>query len=178
MHEQIEKVLQVLQGYYDNKSEFTITIDDPTGNSYIENLCSPNQDPQIVTKLYDRTLEQEREIGLPVASNDEVTAPLENEDEFELNQQVHVFPGNCSRCNTPSETKMHLLDIPHFKEVIIMSTNCDSCGFKSNEVKAGGAVAEKGRKITLLMTEIDDLSRDILKVSFFAFSLPTLNFYF
>ncbi len=90
---------------------------------------------------------------------------VENEeDEFELNQQVHVFPGNCSRCNGPGETKMHLLDIPHFKEVIVMSTVCDVCGFKSNEVKAGGAVAAKGKTIRLVMTEMDDLSRDILKV--------------
>ena len=29
-------------------------------------------------------------------------------------------------------------DIPHFKEVIIMACNCDVCGYKSNDVKAGG----------------------------------------
>lgn len=46
-----------------------------------------------------------------------------------------------------------------------MATACDSCGFKSNEVKAGGAVAPKGKRISLLMTEMEDLSRDILKVS-------------
>ena len=170
LYEQIEKIIKVLQSYYDSQATFTFTIDDPTGNSYIENLCSPSPDPQITTTYYTRTREQEVEIGLPVAAEDDNESGRagdeneEEEDEFELKQQVHIFPGNCSRCNTPSETKMHLLDIPHFKEVIVMSTNCDSCGFKSNEVKAGGAVAEKGRRITLIMTEIDDLSRDILKV--------------
>ena len=28
--------------------------------------------------------------------------------------------------------------IPHFKEVVIMATNCDACGHRSNEVKSGG----------------------------------------
>lgn len=57
-----------------------------------------------------------------------------------------------------------MLDIPYFKEVIVMCTCCDSCGYKSNEVKAGGAVAPKGQRITLLVTDAEDLNRDILKV--------------
>ncbi len=56
------------------------------------------------------------------------------------------------------------IDIPHFKEVIIMSTNCDDCGYKNNEVKVGGAVSMHGKKITLKVTEKEDLSRDVLKV--------------
>jgi zinc finger protein len=56
------------------------------------------------------------------------------------------------------------IDIPYFKEVVIMSTVCDGCGYKSNEVKAGGAVSPQGRRIILNLTDPDDLSRDILKV--------------
>jgi zinc finger protein len=63
---------------------------------------------------------------------------------------------------------MKLVDIPYFKEVVIMSTVCDICGYKSNEVKSGGAVAGKGKKISLSVTETDDLSRDILKVQYLA----------
>ena len=32
----------------------------------------------------------------------------------------------------------HTSAIPHFKEVIIMATTCDSCGHRTNEVKSGG----------------------------------------
>jgi len=58
-----------------------------------------------------------------------------------------------------------MLEIPYFKEVIIMATACDSCGYKTNEVKSGGAISPKGKKITLKVTDSDDLSRDILKVN-------------
>lgn len=34
-------------------------------------------------------------------------------------------------------TLTYTVDIPHFKEVIIMATTCDSCGNRTNEVKAG-----------------------------------------
>ena len=127
-------------------------IDDPSGNSYIENPNAPLGDPRLTTVHYKRSEEQTEQLGL--------------EQELPLNEQVHCFPGNCSRCNYPCETKMHMLDIPHFKEVIIMSTVCDSCGYKSNEVKAGGAVAAKGQRIILKMVDAEDLNRDILKVNY------------
>ncbi len=55
-------------------------------------------------------------------------------------------------------------DIPHFKQVIIMASNCDFCGYKTNEVKSGAGTSEYGTKITLHLTDSTDLSRDILKV--------------
>ncbi|KAJ3368219.1 nucleolar zinc-finger protein [Kappamyces sp. JEL0680] len=56
-----------------------------------------------------------------------------------------------------------------------MATVCDVCGFKSNEVKAGGAVAAKGKKISLVMTDIDDLSRDILKSESCGLTIPEID---
>jgi zinc finger protein len=58
-----------------------------------------------------------------------------------------------------------LAGIPHFKEVVIMATVCDFCGHKTNEVKSGGGIESRGKKITLNVTESSDLSRDVLKVS-------------
>ena len=55
-----------------------------------------------------------------------------------------------------------------------MSTNCDRCGYRDNEVKAGGAINEKGRKITLKVEDKEDLSRDILKVCVLSFSRSSL----
>lgn len=45
-----------------------------------------------------------------------------------------------------------------------MSTNCQACGYKDNEVKSGGAVSEQGKKIVLKVEDAEDLSRDLLKV--------------
>lgn len=45
-----------------------------------------------------------------------------------------------------------------------MSANCDHCGYRDNEVKSGGAISEKGRKMTLKVEDAEDLARDILKV--------------
>lgn len=47
-----------------------------------------------------------------------------------------------------------------------MSTNCERCGYRDNEVKSGAAVSEQGKRIILTVEDRDDLSRDILKVLF------------
>ena len=45
-----------------------------------------------------------------------------------------------------------------------MSTNCDRCGYRDNEVKSGAAISAQGKRITLKVEDREDLSRDILKV--------------
>ncbi len=45
-----------------------------------------------------------------------------------------------------------------------MSTNCEQCGYRDNEVKSGSAISEQGKRITLKVEDAEDLSRDILKV--------------
>ena len=58
-------------------------------------------------------------------------------------------------------------DIPHFKEVVIMATVCEYCGHKTNEVKSGGGIESKGKRIILNVTDPSDMSRDVLKVLIF-----------
>ncbi len=66
--------------------------------------------------------------------------------------QVMSFPVNCNECAAPGETRMCVTDIPHFKEIIIMSFLCDDCGARTVEVKGGGAVPDHGTRTTLKVT--------------------------
>ena len=76
-----------------------------------------------------------------------------------------TFPTNCPGCNVPIETHMKMVDIPFFKEVVLMATTCDACGLRENEVKGGAGIEEKGKKLSLRITDSTDLSRDVLKVN-------------
>ncbi|CCC67296.1 hypothetical protein NCAS_0A07380 [Naumovozyma castellii] len=89
--------------------------------------------------------------------------------------EVQTFRASCPSCMSECETHMKPVNIPHFKEVIIMSTVCDKCGYKSNEVKTGGAIPEKGRKITLYCDDPADLSRDVLKSESCSMTIPELH---
>ncbi|GJQ10027.1 hypothetical protein GpartN1_g1818.t1 [Galdieria partita] len=45
--------------------EFTLVLDDPAGNSYIQNICAPEEDPQMEVSTYERTSEMNEALGLP-----------------------------------------------------------------------------------------------------------------
>jgi len=70
---------------------------------------------------------------------------------------------------------MVVVDIPYFKEVVIMSTTCEACGYRNNEVKAGGAITSKGKTITLNVLKKEDLSRDVLKSETASVDIPEIK---
>ena len=77
-------------------------------------------------------------------SNPHTTGFKSDASEIEnFSNEVQTFAATCSSCYKPCETHMKTVNIPHFKDVILMSTVCDHCGYKSNEVKTGGAIPEK-----------------------------------
>lgn len=139
---------------------FDVILDDPAGNSWIERNLDDLPDVWKSAE-YTRTPDQNAALGL--SNPDATTGPVKEEEAIGPDD-VHTFTGLCPSCTRPCATHMMPVDIPHFKQVILMSTICDFCGYKSNEVKTGGEVSDKGRKITLKVEDQDDLSRDILKV--------------
>lgn len=80
--------------------------------------------------------------------------------------EVMQFPATCPMCKEPGIQKMLDVRIPFFKEVIVMAFICDECGFKNSEIKSGGAIAPKGRRLTLRVKGAEDLARDLLKVRY------------
>ena len=154
LQEVLKNILNEIKLYLAGK-EFTLVLDDPSGNSYIEDAKNIQE--------YTRTKEQTEALGFST----EPACP--NEDE------VYEFPSTCSHCTSACETRMKMVDIPYFKEVVLMATSCDNCGYKSNEVKTGGAIAQKGKRISLRITGVEDMSRDVLKSETCSLTIPEIG---
>jgi len=86
------------------------------------------------------------------------------------------FETPCSHCLSPGETNMVEIEIPGFRKCLLMAFVCDVCGARSNEVKAAGAYGELARKWTLSVTDVSDLSRDVLKSDMASVAVPELCF--
>lgn len=56
-----------------------------------------------------------------------------------------------------------------------MSTNCDRCGYRDNEVKSGAAISPQGKRIILKVEDAEDLSRDILKSETAGLEIPEID---
>ncbi|EKD12214.1 uncharacterized protein L3040_000317 [Drepanopeziza brunnea f. sp. 'multigermtubi'] len=183
VYTKIEAILAKGKDMLANKSfPFRVSLDDPAGNSWIE----PNQKDGVgkwSKTEYARTPEQNEALGLGVGNEQEALEPsaagqptaenFENDDI--IPNEVYSFPATCPGCTRHCVTHMKMVEIPHFKQVVIMSTVCEDCGYRSNEVKTGGEVPEKGKKITLHVNGPTDLARDILKSESCALECPELN---
>ena len=188
---------------------FTLVIDDPAGNSFVENFLAPAPDPRMTISNYTRTDEQDISLGLQPASKANLRSfedthynalatgqfgkekqqgstaasyPV-SEDSDGAIHLGHVFgedgpiiiPTPCPNCGKDGESMTAVTTIPHFKEVIIMGFNCASCGFRTNEVKGGGAIPSLGTTVTLIVSDSDDLKRDVLKSDSAMVTIPELE---
>jgi zinc finger protein len=136
---------------------------------------APEKDPSLECTRFTRSEEEDKLLGIYEAEG----TPLANE----MKDEVLQFGTNCPNCDSPAFTNMKVTrmlsivnyvlspnycsfftEIPHFKEVIIMATNCDSCGHKTNEVKPGAGIEDKGIRITLKVNDENDIKKDVIKV--------------
>ncbi|KAI1977616.1 nucleolar zinc-finger protein [Ophidiomyces ophidiicola] len=171
LYNSLETIIQKLKKMVHRESfPFTVTLDDPSGNSWIA-PAPHDEGNKYRRKDYPRTREQNEELGIGGGGEVEksktganmVVSAGDPDDLDIIDGKVYSLPAECPGCTKVSTVNMQKVDIPHFKEVFIWSTVCDHCGYRTNEVKTGGAIPEKGQRITLKVEGIEDLSRDILK---------------
>lgn len=155
----IEKLTSMLAG---KRFPVLVTLDDISGNSFITPSTDDKGDKYIRTD-YTRSHEQNVQLGLAVEDG---TDPAEKDvmaDVDIVDGEIYEIPAECPACTKSCTVNMKKVNIPHFKEVIVLATVCEHCGYKTSDIKTGGAVPEKGKKITLRIENQVDLSRDILK---------------
>ena len=99
---------------------FTILLDDPAGNSFVEFVGSMS-DPKWNMRTYKRTYQQNVDLGL---INPEAEPKPETEANPEeiiggglegTNEEIYIFPGACSSCGHQSDTLVKKVNIPYFK---------------------------------------------------------------
>ena len=160
---------------------FTIILDDPTGNSFVQNFVAPAADPQLIVENYTRTDAQNKSLlilsdeqmyaqsrdaeasGATTGGNRKTKKTLAEKVGGLVSEEAVVsmyhgaknsarLPCACPECSMPGENRMCITAIPHFAEIILMCFVCEHCGAKDAEVKHGGEVPKLGRRLTLSST--------------------------
>jgi zinc finger protein len=193
--DKIQVVIDQLFAFARGEAPFTFVLDDPSGNSFVENPLAPNVDPKMDIEHYVPSKEQLKVMGFLPDEEDaeeekkiedassgfgggfQVSAALKEKLDtyFDVTEKMAQFPGICHSCSAIAEVRMCMTEIPNFGPIVIMVSECDQCGYKDSEVKPGGAVGEFGKKISLKVTSIEDLSRDLLKSDSAALYIPEVD---
>jgi len=101
-------------------------------------------------------------LGCTIAQSDggDVMSALSR---YSAPEEVMVFHGACPACQYEADTRMFATRIPYFREVVVMCTSCDACGYRNADLRAGGAIPPRGRTLSLRVEDLRDLSRDVIK---------------
>ncbi|XP_054271327.1 zinc finger protein ZPR1 [Macrosteles quadrilineatus] len=168
------KKLQKLKQVGD--THYTMIFEDISGNTFVSNPHMPHKDPNCDVVSFVRTTEQNHTLGILPAQGESIKFPGPTDFVYEdLQSEVLQFLTNCPHCATACDTNMKLTNIPHFKEVVIMATNCEACGHRTNEVKSGGGIEPLGQRIAVKVHCKEDLSRDVLKSETCSLEIPELD---
>ena len=163
----LKPIIQRLNHYIEGKTlPVTVSLDDPSGNSFIEPAMDDFTNSKYTKIEYSRSHEQNVKLGLIVDEDEtnEISTNEVNLDDIDIvDGEIYEIPAECPACSKPCTVNMKKTKIPHFKDVIIMATVCEHCGYKTNDIKTGGEVPGKGRRIILQVKTKEDLSRDLLK---------------
>lgn len=154
----------------------TITLDDPAGNAWLEPL--PTDTESKFTRIsYERTSEQDQQVGIGASQDSE---SLQQDTQADFDEELGGITAStlsslyleCPYCKGPAMVNYHTMDIPHFKEIVISAINCTDCGYRTNDVTSGGAVPDRGKRISLKVKQPSDLNRDVLKSESCAATIP------
>jgi len=56
-----------------------------------------------------------------------------------------------------------------------MASTCDTCGYRNSELKPGGSIPAKGKKISVNIKSVKDLTRDVIKSDSASVEIPELE---
>ncbi|KNA21846.1 hypothetical protein SOVF_039550 [Spinacia oleracea] len=212
--EAIDQFLLKLRDCATAKSSFTFILDDPAGNSFIDNPFAPSADPSLSLQFYERNPEQQEALGYIASSSqagepegavagtsNHTTGQVAREPHgtvgardgrraiaqantteivdalcrYSAPEEVMTFPSTCGTCDKNCETRMFVTNIPYFKEVIVMASTCDHCGYRNSELKPGGSISDKARRTTVTVKNVKDLNRDVIKSDSASIKIPEVD---
>ncbi|KAI6199711.1 hypothetical protein M3Y96_00655800 [Aphelenchoides besseyi] len=174
----LDKFMEKLDKCVELKEPWTLKLNDPSGNCFIQNPDPLHVDPRCITSHYYRDMAANKLLAL-AADDEPEWKPTDDDREWksyeDCKNTILRFCSPCPNCGAEIEVLMKPTDIPYFQTVIIMSSTCDKCGYKSNEVKPGGPIQDLGCKLSICIKEEIDLARDVLKSDTCYLSIPDLK---
>lgn len=191
LYEKIDAIVQRLVAMMIGREmPFTVTLDDPSGNSWIQPSSKDLERKDKYSRTeYARTAQQNSSLGLSQtigqpsggeaqSTNAEVVPQIQTgdgdpmQDVDLLKDAMYTLETPCPGCSKAASMNLQAVNIPHFKEVVISSMICEHCGYRTNDVKTGGEVPELGKRTTLHVKDPQDLRRDLLKSESCSMRIP------
>lgn len=77
--------------------------------------------------------------------------------------------------NLKGITKFLLVDIPHFKEMIVSAFECSHCGMSNNELQSARPIADRGCKLVCFVVSPEDMNRQVVRSAYATITVQELE---
>lgn len=81
----------------------------------------------------------------------------------------------CMSCGQQGMTTFLLVDIPHFKEMIVSAFECKHCGMSNNELQSARPIADKGCKMVCFVVSPEDMNRQVARSAYATITIQELE---
>lgn len=133
-------ILEIYQRTNEHLVKMGFDVENSISNADNQSKENGNNHDSNAQKIKEEQIHEESKTQEPTlvqvgAHRLDFTKPLVED----LKQESFTFTTDCHVClGKTSETKMCVITIPYFKELIVMSSVCSKCGAKTSETKTGG----------------------------------------
>ncbi|KAF6736239.1 Zinc finger protein ZPR1 [Oryzias melastigma] len=94
--QKIDQFILKLKKLKDVEQEFSLVIEDPSGNSFVENPSAPHRDEALTVTRFKRTVQQDVQLG--IRADDDLEEEPAGSDLETMRNEVLVFNTNCPEC--------------------------------------------------------------------------------
>ncbi|RXN11760.1 zinc finger ZPR1 [Labeo rohita] len=147
--EKIEEFIQRLKKLKEVEEEFTLIIDDPSGNSFIENPFAPQKDMALTVTHYKRTPKQNAALGIEAEEEQEDEKPANDLDTM----RNEVKSGGATE-ELGTRITLHLTDPSDMSRDLLKS---ETCSVLIPELEFELGMAALGGKFTTLEGLLKDI---------------------
>ena len=81
----------------------------------------------------------------------------------DVDNQLTEIDSLCMNCHGQGRTRLLLTLIPHYKEVILSSFECELCNFKNNDIQPAQRIEPYGISLKLRVLNSHDMNRQFVK---------------
>jgi len=137
-------------------------------------------------RAYDRIVDESNKEGgefvrapgsdsSSIQSTESIRTLSQTLSNLDIDDRILTFVVPCPACPYDGEQRMVTINVPYFKDVVVMAFTCPNCGYKNSEIKTGGSISPRGKKLTLKVINQIDMSRDVLKSDTSSLYIPELD---
>ena len=94
----------------------------------------------------------------------------------DVDNQLTEMQSLCMNCHEQGQTRLLLIRIPYYKDVILSSFECESCNFKNNDIQPAQQTEAYGILINVNVLNSKDLNRQFVKSADGTIRIKELDF--